>query len=109
MSYYLLVGIDVHDLDTYNQYFERAMPSLDKYGVEFIAYSDTPVALEEANPFERYAVVKFKDRATFEQWYRSIRTLFLSGTRQPRRGCLSASTAESDVAAVFVSLSVDHC
>jgi uncharacterized protein (DUF1330 family) len=71
MSYYLLVGIDVHDLDTYNQYFERAMPSLDKYGVEFIAYSDTPVALEEANPFERYAVVKFTDRATFEQWYSS--------------------------------------
>lgn len=71
MSYYLLVGIDVHDLDTYNEYFERAMPSLEKYGVEILAYTDSPVALEEANPFERYVVVKFTDRATFEQWYSS--------------------------------------
>jgi uncharacterized protein (DUF1330 family) len=71
MSYYLLVGIDVHDLETYNEYFERAMPSLNKYEVEFIAYTDTPVALEGASPFERYAIAKFTDRATFEEWYSS--------------------------------------
>lgn len=71
MSYYLLVGIDVRDLDTYNRYFEGAMPSLEKYGVEFVAYTDAPVALEGASPFERYAVARFTDRATFEQWYNS--------------------------------------
>ena len=71
MSIYAMVGINIHQPDTYDEYVRRAMPTLVGHKVEVLAVSDTPIAQEGTNPFGRYVLLKFADQAAFDSWYRS--------------------------------------
>ncbi len=71
MSVYLMVGINVKDKEVFAEYVRKAIVSLQKYGVEPLVGSDSPVAREGKSPFARYVVLKFRDQAAFDEWYSS--------------------------------------
>lgn len=71
MSIYLMVGMNVKDREVFAEYVRKAMVSLQKYDVEALVGSDSPVAPEGKSPFGRYVVLKFRDQAAFDAWYQS--------------------------------------
>lgn len=71
MSAYLMVGLNIRDADGYQAYVQKALPTLSAPGVEVLAISDDPVAIEGTSPYRRYVLLKFPDHASLEAWYRS--------------------------------------
>lgn len=71
MSVYLMVGLNITDPETYAQYVEHALPTLEQHGAEALVVSDSPVSHEGDSPFGRYVVLRFEDQQAFEAWYRS--------------------------------------
>ena len=71
MSIYLLAAIDRKDLETYGLYEKAGFESVAKYNVEALAVCDTPELIEGKMPAGRFVLLKFKDKAALEKWYKS--------------------------------------
>jgi uncharacterized protein (DUF1330 family) len=71
MAIYLVAAIDRKDLTTYARYEAEGLESIKKYEVEALAVCDAPELLEGTLPGNRIVLLKFKDRASLERWYRS--------------------------------------
>jgi len=71
MTVYLIAAIDRKDLATYARYESDGLESIQKYGVEALAVSDTPELIEGTLPSQRVVLLKFKDRTALDQWYQS--------------------------------------
>jgi uncharacterized protein (DUF1330 family) len=71
MSVYLMAGVNKHDAALYDQYVEKAMPSIADHDVEVLVISDAPRSVEGENPYGRYVLLKFRDQSHFDKWYNS--------------------------------------
>ena len=71
MTVYLLAVVDRKDVDTYARYEAEATGSISKYGVEPLAVSDTPEAIEGTVPGQRVVLLRFRDREHLYKWYKS--------------------------------------
>ena len=71
MTIYLLAAIDRKDLETYGKYEQAGFESVAKYNVEALAVCDTPELIEGKMPAQRFVLLRFKDKAALDKWYKS--------------------------------------
>jgi uncharacterized protein (DUF1330 family) len=71
MAAYVIAEIEVTDPTTYDEYRKLVMPTLQKYGGEFLVRGGAVHPLEgDWNP-KRVVVVKFESVARAKEWYDS--------------------------------------
>jgi uncharacterized protein (DUF1330 family) len=71
MTVYLVGVVDITDPDTYAQYEAGGYESVTKHGVEPLAVTDSPEAIEGTLPGQRVVLLRFKDREHLDRWYKS--------------------------------------
>ena len=71
MSAYVLVDIDVHDPDRYEEYKALAAPSVEQYGGRYAVRGGQVEVLEGEWPTGRFVVLEFPDVAAARRWYES--------------------------------------
>ena len=87
MSAYLIVEIEVHDPDTYEDYKSQVQPTLDAFGGAFCVRGGAADLLEGDTAPGRIVVVRFPSVAVAKEWYDSAQYAGPKALRQ------SASTA----------------
>ena len=70
MALYMIAVVNIQDAESYRAYEQGAIPTLEGYGVEVLAYG-VPRGIEGKVPAQRAALLKFKDQETFDRWYAS--------------------------------------
>lgn len=70
MAYFLVAAIDVKDADGYQPYLEAGFASVDRPGIEAMAYGPASV-IEGGNPSERMLILKFDSEELLKEWYLS--------------------------------------
>lgn len=71
MTAYIITQVNVHDLETFDQYRQKAGPVLAKFGGEFLVRGGRMEVLEGAWPYPRGVLIKFPDRETAKRWHAS--------------------------------------
>ncbi len=71
MPAYLIVSVNVTDMDQYAQYMKLTPPILEKYGGEFVIRGGEKHVLEGPEIDERIVLLKFADVETAKRMYNS--------------------------------------
>ncbi len=71
MAAYVIVEIEVTDLQLYEEYRRQVPPSIEKYGGRFLARGGRAERLEGDWDPKRIVVLEFRDLATAKAWYES--------------------------------------
>ena len=72
MSAYVVVRVDVTDLDAWKQYAAAAGPAVAQFGGKYIARGGDVIGLENfEDEGRRIVLLEFPDMATAEAWYNS--------------------------------------
>ncbi|MDB5971140.1 MAG: hypothetical protein JWQ90_3590 [Hydrocarboniphaga sp.] len=71
MPIYFFAAINRKDLDLYARYEEVGFQSIEKYGIECLAVSDSPRAIEGDVPAQRIILLRFENQAALQEWYLS--------------------------------------
>lgn len=71
MAAYCIVYEHIDDPATFEVYRSQVMPTIDAFGGKFLVRGGKFTALEGEMPFERIAMLEFRDRETAEAWYNS--------------------------------------
>jgi uncharacterized protein (DUF1330 family) len=71
MPAYVLVTIDIHDLETYKRYIEVAPPPIGLYGGKYLTRGGAVEVLEGEWPKRRFVILEFPDMATAKRWHES--------------------------------------
>ncbi|EAZ82877.1 DUF1330 domain-containing protein [Algoriphagus machipongonensis] len=71
MPAYVLVEVDIHDQDIYEEYKKHTPESIAEYGGKFIIRGNPIQVLEGEWNHDRLVMLEFKDRETAEKWYYS--------------------------------------
>lgn len=75
MPVYLIAAVNKYDgadnLAQYDQYVAGGEASLIKYGVEALASDEDPQVIEGRLPARKMVLLKFRDRAQLDAWYKS--------------------------------------
>src|SRR5690242_13147666 len=86
VAYYILAQYSVNDMQTYEDYPPKAIPTVLAYGGKILAV--TGLGLEEANviegsePQDRTTLIEFESQAAAERWYHSPEYQSVIGLRQ---------------------------
>ncbi len=68
--YYLIVDVQIDDIDEYRKYMERAKPVAEKYGGEYLVRGGDFKVLEgDYFSPRRLVLVRFPDKQTCENFY----------------------------------------
>jgi uncharacterized protein (DUF1330 family) len=70
MAAYLVANYRITNSDGYSEYLSTVGPTLEPYGGELIV-TDFESAIIEGSPFPVTIVVKFPNRQSADDWYRS--------------------------------------
>jgi uncharacterized protein (DUF1330 family) len=71
MSAYIVVQIDVEDLETYERYKELAPPSIREYGGRYIVRAGATETLEGSWAPNRFVVLEFPTADAARAWWSS--------------------------------------
>jgi len=71
MPAYIIVQIDVSDLDAYENYKTQVAPTVEKYGGEYVVRGGTQEVLEGTWPWPRCVVLKFPNMDAAKAWHGS--------------------------------------
>lgn len=71
MSAYLIVGLDVHDEETMEEYRELVSPNIAAYGGRYLVRGGAMEVLEGNWAPRRTVVLEFPDMAALKRWYDS--------------------------------------
>lgn len=71
MSAYVIVHIDVTDMDQYREYTKLTPATIEKFGGKFIVRGGEKVTLEGPEETRRVVVVEFPSLEIAKQWYHS--------------------------------------
>lgn len=71
MTAYVLVEVDVHDVDAYETYKTLSTAAAQRYGARFLVRGGEATLLEGAPPPARVVVLEFADEAAARAWYAS--------------------------------------
>lgn len=71
LAAYCIVYEHIDDPATFEIYRSQVMPTIEAFGGKFLVRGGKFTALEGDMPFERIAMLEFRDRATAEAWYHS--------------------------------------
>jgi uncharacterized protein (DUF1330 family) len=71
MSVYMIAGVTIHDPATWDQYFQRAMASLDGFKCTPRVLCDENDTVEGPPSPGRLIIIEFDDRDEFNRWYAS--------------------------------------
>ena len=82
MSAYVLVDIDVHDPDRYEEYKALAAPSVEQYGGRYAVRCGQVEVLEGEWPTRRFVVLEFADAEAARRWYESPEYTAAKAVRQ---------------------------
>lgn len=75
MSLLMIAAVTIHDdahaQKRYENYVAGGVVSLGKYDAEVLASDEAPALVEGALPGQKIVVIRFRDRAHFDEWYNS--------------------------------------
>ena len=71
MPAYVIVTIDIHDPDMYEQYKKLAPPSIGLYGGRYLSRGGAVEALEGDWKQRRFVILEFPDMETAKRWHGS--------------------------------------
>jgi len=70
MAIYFIGTIDIHDPAGFGEYVPLAVTTSIAAGGEILALDNNPITHEGQLPGSRVILLKFKDKASFEEWYK---------------------------------------
>ncbi|MCG8690737.1 MAG: DUF1330 domain-containing protein [Minwuiales bacterium] len=68
---YIIVQVDVHDEEKYEEYRKLVPPTIAKYGGEYLVRGGRFEKLEGDEPYPRIVVLKFESMEQAKAWYHS--------------------------------------
>jgi uncharacterized protein (DUF1330 family) len=71
LAAYCIVYEHIDDPETFEVYRSQVMPTIEAFGGKFLVRGGKFTALEGEMPFQRIAMLEFRDRQTAEAWYNS--------------------------------------
>lgn len=71
MSAYLIVGLDIHDHETFETYRELVAPNITAFGGRYVVRGGVTEVLEGNWSPKRSVVLEFPDMASLRRWYDS--------------------------------------
>ena len=71
MSAYLVVHVDISDMDQYREYTKLTPPIVESYGGKFIARGGDVVTLEGPEETRRVVLIEFPTMEQLTAWYHS--------------------------------------
>ena len=75
MSLLMIAAVTIHDDDDarkrYEDYVAGGVVSLGKHDAEVLASDEAPAIVEGVLPGRKIVVIRFRDRAHFDEWYNS--------------------------------------
>lgn len=71
MTAYLIVQVDISDMEQYREYTKQTPPIVEKYGGKFIARSSQVVTLEGPEEKRRVVILEFPSMEQLTSWYHS--------------------------------------
>lgn len=71
MPAYVIVTIDIHDLDMYEKYKQLAPPSIGRYGGKYLTRGGNVEVREGSWTPRRFVILEFPDMATARTWHDS--------------------------------------
>ncbi|ANK76651.1 MULTISPECIES: DUF1330 domain-containing protein [Ensifer] len=81
MSAYLVVDLDIHDMNSIEDYRSKALPLVAKAGGRLIALDATPLALEDWEA-TNMLIIEFPDKEAISQLFASQEYQPLAAQRQ---------------------------
>ena len=71
MPAYVIVEIDIHDPELYEEYKKLTPESISDFGGKFVIRGNPVKVLEGEWNHDRFVMLEFKDKVTAENWYYS--------------------------------------
>jgi uncharacterized protein (DUF1330 family) len=71
MTAYVLANVAVHDMDRYQRYREKVLPTIEAHGGRFLVRAGRTEVVEGTWHPARVVVLEFPDMATARRWYDS--------------------------------------
>ncbi|WP_296699221.1 DUF1330 domain-containing protein [Algoriphagus sp.] len=71
MPAYVIVEVDIHDPEIYEQYKKLTPESIEDFGGKFVIRGNPVHVLEGEWIHDRFIMLEFKDKKTAENWYYS--------------------------------------
>lgn len=79
---YVIVNNEVNDPETYERYRAQVLPTVQKYGGEFLIRGGRARKLEGAEPMSRHVMLRFPSFERALEWYNSPEYQPLAKLRQ---------------------------
>ena len=71
MAYYFIANIKIHDEREYQNYLDGVDEVFSRYNGTYLALDKQPEILEGEWEYDRTALIRFKSKEDFLDWYRS--------------------------------------
>lgn len=71
MATFVLVEVDIHDPEKYEEYKKLTPESVKEFGGKFVIRGNPIHVLEGQWNHDRFVMLEFKDKDTAEKWYYS--------------------------------------
>ena len=83
MTAYVIADTDIHDHGTYDEYKRKVLPTIAKFGGQFLVRGGQHEVLEGTWRPHRIVVIAFPDMAAIKAWYESPEYQPLLALRKP--------------------------
>ena len=71
MAVYLIAQVDIHDMDVFMDYQDKAKATIENAGGKMLVRNAVPEALEGAAGERKIVMLEFPDAATAGTWFKS--------------------------------------